>query len=54
MREASSDAISQPVLCELVWVWQRLFAWCWLFGLLVLRWKLAWPRTRLVETSPMG
>jgi hypothetical protein len=23
MREASSDAISLPVLCELVWVWQR-------------------------------
>jgi hypothetical protein len=27
MREASSDAISLPVLCELVSVWQRLFAW---------------------------
>jgi hypothetical protein len=54
MREASSDAISLPVLCELVWVWQRLFAWRWLFGLLVQRWKLAWPRRRLLEASPMG
>ena len=54
LREATSIAISLPVLCELVWVWQRLFAWRWLFGLLVQRWKLAWPRRRLLETSPMG
>jgi hypothetical protein len=67
MREATSIAVSLPVLCELVWVWQRLFglamavwlgdgclAWRWLFGLLAQRWKLAWPRRRLVETSPMG
>jgi hypothetical protein len=24
MREATSIAVSLPVLCELVWVWQRL------------------------------
>jgi hypothetical protein len=61
LREATSIAISLPVLCELVWVWQRLcllcdgcLAWRWLFGLLVQRWKLSWPRRRLLETSPMG
>ena len=25
MGEATSIAVSLPVLCELVWVWQRLF-----------------------------
>jgi len=68
MREATSIAVSLPVLCELVWVWPRLFGFAMvdiaasirflllagLFGLLVQRWKLAWSRRRLVETSPMG
>ena len=55
MREATSIAVSLPVLCELVWVWPRLFGFAMvdiaasirslllagLFGLLVQRWKLA-------------
>jgi hypothetical protein len=55
MREAISIAISLPVLCELAWVWQRL---CLLgdgcLACSVQRCKLAWPRRRLVEISPMG
>ena len=41
MREATSIAVSLPLLCELVWVWQRLF------GLAM----AVWPARAAVEAG---
>jgi len=53
MREATSIAIALPVLCELVWVWQRL---CLLGdGCLACSCSVeAWSSRRPLETSLMG
>ena len=53
MREATSIAVSLPVLGELVWVWQRLLGSVMAVWLAcAARWKLAWSRRR--HGTPTG